>query len=794
MNGRRSLWASVSTCMLLAAAGEAAAQSGPSAEASQSAPPAPSPQAAVDVGEVIVTARRREEDVQDVPIAVAVATGEQLERQGIYNVGQITQLVPSVQLLSSNPRNTAVTIRGLGASYGLANDGLEQGVGVYIDQVYNSRPATTTFDFVDIERVETLRGPQGTLFGKNTTAGALNITTRAPSFDPEGRVEVSAGDYGFLQLKGTVSGPLIPDRLAGRLSAVSTRRDGFLENVVVGRSQNEQNSQGYRGQLLWTPSENLDVRLYADWAKQDVECCTQVYVTYGPTLKSAAQQFPALAAGRGYRPASFDYSDRLADVDSRIQANQTLGGFSAIVDYDFGPVVLTSITAFREWDWEPANDRDYTSLDIVRQSANPSHQDQVSQELRLTSDYESAVDWVLGLYYFDQNVTTTGVTEYGRDASYWLAAAGTPDALLDGYKVFNNSSIDTTSYAAFGQLTWRITDRLRFTPGLRYTQEKKDGVYEATTTGGLVTADPVLINRRLGIARPQFYQADIDDGSLSGQASLSYDLTPRIMAYGSYARGYKSGGINMAGIPNRADGSPSLTSAVVEPEVVTTYEFGLKSQLFENRLTANLAAYYTQVKDFQANVVDSGPGALRGYLANVEEVRVKGAELDLTARPTADLSGYLTVSWTDGEYTDFENGPCPLERIGASTAACDLSGQELPGVSRWAGSFGGEARRAGRLAGAAGDAYLAADLTYRSAYFSDAADSRYARIEGYALVNARLGFRSDGPWEAFLFARNVFDQDYLQFVSVQTGNSGLVIGQPGDPRTVGVTVRLRYGG
>ena len=747
---------------------------------------------AVELGEVVVTARRRVESAQDVPVALSVIGAEALEQQGIYNVSQTTQVVPSLQILSSNPRNTAVTIRGLGASYGLANDGLEQGVGVYVDQVYNARPAAATLDFVDIDRIEVLRGPQGTLFGKNTTAGALNITSRPPTFQPEGQLELSVGDYGFVQGKGTVAGPLIPDVVAGRLSLVRTVRDGVLENVTVGRDQNDQNSFGVRGQLLIQPSDALTIRLYADYNRQELECCTQIFVAYGPTLRPAAQQFPALAAGRGYAPASLNPFNRKADVDADIQADQALAGAAAIIDYDFGFATLTSVSAYREWEWDPANDRDYTSLDIIRQSANPSEQDQWSQEIRLASNGKRRIDWVGGFYFFDQNVTTTGVTEYGRDASYWLAAAGTPDALLDGYKIFNNSSIDTTSYAVFGQVTWNITDRLHFTPGLRYTQETKEGVYEATVAGGLQTTDATLINRRLGIARPQFYQAEIDDDSLSGQAALSYDLTNDVLVYGSWARGYKSGGINMAGIPTTAAGQPALTSAVVKPETVTTYEFGLKTQLFERRLTANVAVFSTDIEDFQANVVDSGPGALRGYLANIEKVEVRGAELDLSTRPIAGVSTYATLAWTDGQYASFRNGPCPLERIGTSTAACDLSGAELPGVSPWAGSAGAQYRRTTAFGALNGDVYVGGDVSFRSAYFSDASASRYTRIPAYEIVNLRAGFESDGPWEVFAFVRNALDEEYLQFVSVQSGNSGLVIGNPGDPRTFGVTLRVQY--
>ncbi|MDB5421236.1 MAG: hypothetical protein JWR59_1183 [Brevundimonas sp.] len=763
---------------------------------------------ASQLDEIVVTARRREERAQDVPIALTVIGGEQLDKSNTYNVGQLTQQAPSVQVLSSNPRNTAITIRGIGASYGLANDGLEQGVGIYVDQVYYGRPATATLDFVDLQQIEILRGPQGTLFGKNTTAGALNITTRDASFTPGGTAEISVGDLGFLQAKASITGPLVGDTLAGRLSVVSTRRDGTLNNVRVGRDQNDQHSFAVRGQLLWTPTEKLTVRAYGDWNRQLLECCTQVYVRVGQTQRTALQQYAALVAGRpGALPPSTNPYDRLVDVDGDIQADQWQAGGSVIVDYDLGNLLFTSISAYREWDWEPANDRDYTGLDIIPRNNNPSHQDQTSQEFRLSSKGNNRIDWVTGLYYFNQTVSTNGITQYGKDASYWLLGcvanplqptlcspnAALPDALLNGYTAVNVSSIETTSYAAFGQFTWNVTDRLKITPGLRYTAEEKDGAYDLSVYGGGTPANANETSRRLGLQRPQNYSAHISENSLSGQIAVSYELRPDVLTYVSYARGNKSGGLNMTGLPLLADNTPALDRAAVKPEQVSTYELGLKTQAFDRRLTANLAAYYTEIADFQANVVaPTGPGAIRGYISNIEKVEIKGVELDLNAHPNSATDLYANVSWTDGEYTSFANGPCPIELIGASTAQCDLSGKDLPGVSPWAVSIGGELHGPGSVLGLTGEVFVGADANYRSTYNSDAAVSKYTEIEGYSLVNLRAGFRSDNGWDASVWVKNAFDKDYLQFVSVQTGNSGLILGNPGDERTVGFTLRASY--
>jgi iron complex outermembrane receptor protein len=740
---------------------------------------------------VIVNARRREEDIQSVPVAVSAIPLEMIEATGSYNVAQLTQLTPSVQFFSSNPRNTAITIRGLGTSFGLTNDGLESGVGYYIDQVYYSRPAATTFDLIDIGQVEVLRGPQGTLFGKNTTAGVINVGIQIPTFERETQVEASYGNYSFIQGKASISGPLIDNLLAFRLSASGTLREGTVFNVTSGQEINDQNNFAARFQLLYRPSLTFSLRFSGDYNMQESICCAQGFVTVAPTLKPASQQFPAMAASLGYAPASLDPFDRLIDTNTRAQANQVLGGASVIADWDIGPVTLTSVSAWRTWNWAPANDRDFTALSVQTKSVNPDNQNQYSQEFRVTSNGVNTVDYVAGLYFFRQLIDATPTAEYGEHGTRWLLPQfpTLPSDLLDGYLVTADAHSDTKSYAGFAQLTWHVTDRLHFTPGLRYTYEDKFGSFDQVVSGGLATNDPTLIARKQSIARPQFYEVDFSEDSLSGLANLSYDITPDIMGYVSYSRGFKSGGINLAGIPTDAQGNPIFTTARIKPEKGNTYEVGLKTQFFGRTLTANLAAFYTTVEDYQVNVVDSGPGALRGYLSNVDKVSSKGVELDAAWSPIDEFSSYLSLAWTEGKYESFTNGPCPIERIGASTAACDLSGRPLPGLPKWAISFGGEYR----TTVFDGTAYLGFDATYRSDQYSDASNSQYLVIDAYTLVNVRAGWVSpSGVWEGFVWVRNAFDTRYFQYMSVQPGNSGAIAALLGDPRTYGFTLRVRF--
>jgi iron complex outermembrane receptor protein len=746
---------------------------------------------------VVVSARLRAEDAQQIPVALSVVDDQLLDATGTFNVAQVPQLVPSVNYSSPNPRNTALTIRGLGSSVvaiAQANDGLEPGVGFYVDQVYHARPATAAFDLLDLERVEVLRGPQGTLFGKNTTAGALNLVTQAPSVDPQFRGELTGGNYGYYQAKASVSGALIGDTVAGRLSGSTTGRDGVLRNVTTGGLDNNIDNSAIRGQLLVRASDAFSLRLTGDYSSVDTRCCTQVYVRVGTTLKSAARQYPALAAGLGYTPASLDPYDRLTDIDANLKVVSHEGGVSAIVDWNLGTTTLTSVSAWRWWDWNAANDRDYTRLSIQTIQGIPSRQDQFSQELRIASNGHNTIDYVTGLYGFTQTIKGKPVTAYGPQAAYWLLGPPPlyPSNLLDGYRSDGNTRFESSSYAAFGEATWHATTQLELTGGLRYTYEDKNGRYATTVSGGLATTNTAFVNAKLSILRPQSYTAADYDGSLSGRVNLAWHWNDAVMTYASAARTSKSGGINMSGLPLTASNQPALTTALVKPEQNTTYEVGVKSRLFTDRLLLNADLFQTTVHDFQANVVDTGPGALRGYLANIEKVRVRGAELDAEWKFAERVSGHLSSAWTEGLTESYHNGQCPLEKVASSTTVCDLSGMPLSGLPRWAVSIGGEVTQPLRLGTATGDAFLRADASARSWIYGDSADSKYTVISGYGLVNVSLGFRQSGPWEVFIWARNLLDKDYLQNVTVQAGNSGLVVGTPGDPRTVGLTLRTRF--
>ncbi|MGE3509524.1 MAG: TonB-dependent receptor [Vicinamibacterales bacterium] len=741
---------------------------------------------------VVVTARRTEEVAQEVPIPVSVLRGDLVADAGAFNVNRMKEMLPTVQFYSTNPRNSSINIRGLGAPFGLTNDGIEPGVGLYIDGVFYARPAAATMDFLDVEQVEVLRGPQGTLFGKNTTAGAINVTTRRPSFTPSSEVELNYGNIGFVQAKASVTGPLTRT-LAGRASFSGTQRDGVLTNTRTGDDVNDLNNLGLRGQILYVPSPDLGVVVAVDHTRQRPRGYTQVVAGVAPTLRPANRQFAAMAADLNYTPPSYNAFDRLTDVDSPMRSYQSLGGSSVSVDWKLGRGRLTATTAYRYWDWKPSNDRDFIGLPITTVSVAPSYQKQWTQEARYAGDLAPRLHVVVGAFYFWQSIDSDPLfkQEQGSAAARVLldpsTNASTP-GLLDGYGFDQHLRYRNTSAAGFGQLEWSITDRLRVLPGLRFNDDEKGVDFDQQVYGGLQTTNSALLALQRSVLAPQSYAADVDDTNLSGQFSLAYKVAQPVNAYATYATSFKSVGLNLNGVPTDAQDRPVLSAATVKPEDVRHLEVGVKTTPIRN-VTANLTVFDTEIDDYQAQVVNAGVGVLRGYLANAEKVRVRGLEFDGSVALSRVLSFYLLAAFTDGKYISFPDAPPPLEDTGGPQVK-DVSGTQLPGISKSAISLGGEYARDASVVGRTGQVFGAFDASYRSAFSSSASASRYLIVDGYSIVNARVGFRTTGGWTLSVWARNLLNENYFDLLSAAPGNSGLYVGQPGDPRTFGLTLQV----
>jgi len=806
-----------------AALAQEAPQTGADVTVQETAPPTVPGEAGRDAedvqrssaaSDIVVTARRRAEQVQDVPIPISVVGVKELDNTGSFNVARLAQLQPTLQFYSTNPRNSSVNIRGLGAPLGLTNDGIDQGVGVYIDQVYLSRVAVATLDFLDVSQIETLRGPQGTLYGKNTVAGAINITSKAPSFNFEGRAELSVGNLEFKQAKASISGPL-GDDVAVRLGFAATSRRGTVFNVASGNYVNEQDNIGLRGALLWRASDSLNLTLSADYSRQNPECCAQIFVKLGSTQRPLNRQFNALAAAQGYEPASRNPFDRLTDLDADLNAKNVLGGVSLRAELQLGSGTLTSVTAWRFWDWLPANDRDFTGLPITTLSQNPTRQDQFTQEFRYAGE-GSGFDYVIGAFGFYQKIHTTGTQRQGPAASRWLInptnALSNDPTVLDGLTAENDIQLKNFSGALFGKLNWKVTDQITLSPGIRVNYDDKVGSYVSIVRD----AQGNLVPYSGGTARQAAQREAIQPQAFTDEAyrawNVTYDLTASykpsrdVLLYATYAHTFKSGGLNLNGVPV-VNGVVQTQLAQIEPEKVDHFEVGVKTQFWDRKATFNVTGFWTIIKDYQAIVNNSSTSTLRGYLANAGEVRVRGVEADFSVRPSDRFNLYVNGAYTDHEYVDFKNAPCPPELSGGGTGAvigapgapgtnsptvCDISGQWLPGISNWAFSFGAEYNVPAKLFGKDGEVYLGADANSRSKFSSNASRSIYTDIDGYTLANFRLGFRTDEGLNVFGWVRNAFDKKYLEVLATTPGNTGLISGNVGDPRTYGVTVGLSF--
>lgn len=755
------------------------------------------------LSEVVITSRRRIETAQNVPIAISIVSGSQVENAGAFNVNRLKELIPSVQLYTSNPRNTGINIRGLGSPFGLTNDGLDPGVGFYVDGVYFARPAAATLDFIDIEQIEVLRGPQGTLFGKNTTSGAFNITTRRPSFKPGANFEVSYGNYGYIQAKSSVTGAL-SKKFAGRISFSGTQRDGLIENVRTGKYTNELNNLGVRGQLLYKPSDKTSIILAADVSTQKPDGYAQVVAGVVQTKRPGYRQFDSIIAALNYKLPSRNAFDRKIDHDVPWNSGNDLGGISLNIERKIGTGTLTSTTAWRYWDWDPSNDRDFTGLQALAKSQNPSKHRNWSQEIRYAGEFSSRLSGVVGVFYIDQEVKTNGLEESGSAQWRFSQSSTSPlwrtPGLFEGFGIKTTSSIKSQSAAAFANIDWEIIKGLHILPGIRFNYDKKDVSYNRVAYGGLDTATfngttaqkTTLQGFKNGVYTSQFYIASADENNLTYQLTIAYRANKHINAFATYSTSFKPVGVNVAGLPT-VNGQAAINLAVIKPEDVRHYEIGVKTNPTENFIL-NVTYHNTDIKNYQANVQSPELGVNRGYIANAEEVNVKGVEVDANIKANNHFLFYGALAYTDAQYVKFTNAPLPLEETGLTEngiqkAFKDISGGALPGISKWSGSLGGEFTTPASFLNKQGKFFLALESFYRSSFSSSPSPSAFLNIDAYTLVNGRIGFRTTNGLSAFFWGRNIFNKNYYEQLLPAGGNAGHYGAVLGDQRTFGITLR-----
>ena len=747
-----------------------------------------------DVGEITVTARYRRESAQNVPIGITALSAETLAEQGAFNLKQVVQQLPSLNIQGYSGRNQTITIRGIGTNAGTTNDGLEQGVGLYVDGVYRPRTGSVITDLIDIDSIQLLRGPQGTLFGKNTVAGAIDIRTREPGFEPEAKAELTYGNHDYL--RGYVSlDSKINDDIAFRISYLRTQRDGLIYNTTYHKDWDNLDNHSARLDLLYKPTTNFKLRLTADYSIQKGDVGFESVAAVLPTVLangSEVRGFYRRAADIGYTPLRIDPFARRTDIDSSQYDKMPSWGVQAKADLTLaGGTTLTSITAYRRWKWIPNFDGDQFGANISTASNVATDQQQFSQELRLASRGDQTIDYTAGLYYFWQKANDTQITGYGRDAAVWLTTANTPtaavstlpSAALNGLYAYAHLVPVTYSYASYGQATWNISPSFRLTSGLRFTYEHKTGLYDAYvggTAAPLSSFDPsiqaTVAARRAALAPTGSYTAAKDTKNVSGTVIAAYDLSPDVHSYASYSRGYKSPGINLVAQSNGID-------IFVRPEKVDDFELGVKNRLFGGKAEVNLALFWTIDDGYQANFVNYAVTPVVSYITNVGKLRTRGIEIDARANPLRGLTFTAAGTYDDAIYVRYRNAPAP--NLQSYLGVVDLSGRRAAGASKWALTGTAE------YSHAAGDleAYVGGDASYRSGFYAAVNLDPFSYVPGYALFGAHVGLRRpEGRWDISAWVRNLTDKNYFNTKAISTAY-GTVLAALGEPRTFGITLR-----
>ncbi len=568
---------------------------------------------------------------------------------------------------------------------------------------------------------------------------------------------------------------------------------GFWTTSRRARAFTDFDNLTVRGQLLIAPASAVDIRLIGDYARLEQRCCTFVGVGALTQLDSGApfpNHFLDRSVRAGYVPLPFNPFDRKVDADAPLQADMDQHGLSVQVDWSLARARLTSISAYRAWNWEPTNDGDDTALSVFTAFQVVNAQEQSSQELRIASSGERRLDYVAGLYYFHEIVDGVTSAAYGSDAPAWyfVAPSAVQVAALDGFETAATSSPETHSNALFGTGIWHVTRALDLSAGLRFTRERRSGGYDQRQVAGqslveFSAADAAAARAiRNSFASDTAYAAQIEDDSLSGDFTLSYSTNGGVLGYFTGARGDKSGGLSIGSLPAGVD-------PVVDPETTEHFELGVKGNLFGGSVVFGAALYQSTISDYQTSVVqpDATSGRLLQYVSNVDEVRSKGGELEVAWSPSPRYSITALVAHIDAEYVSYPNGPCPLE-LSVAAARCDLSGKPLAGAPErsWSLALDGRQPMSGAL-----EVYWRLDYSQQSSFFTAVSDSRYSVVEAYGLANLRLGLRrGDGRWDFALWMRNMLDEDYFQQSSLRS--TGWIAAIPGDPRTIGLTFRGRY--
>jgi len=712
--------------------------------------------------EIVVTATRREESMIDVPISMSAFSAESIEVTGIRRVQDVAEFIPNVQITQTNDFRTALSIRGVGANS--RNIGFDTRVGVYLDGVYMGQSPALNQELLDLERIEVLRGPQGTLFGKNTVAGAMSLVTRKPSDQFEGKISLDAGNFGFTEIRAIVNTPFSKN-VSAKFAAAKTNRDGYIDNIVTGNDLNERDALSYRAQFRIRSGDRLEINLSADGLN------TEGRILAGEPLTDmlALQPDPITGGANGVVAFNID----------PFETRDIYGG-ALDIDYELkSGHRFKSITGYRNTDVNYTNALDYSPVDIISLDYTDAY-DQLTQELQFISKPDRDFTYLAGLYYFGQSADTVRDVILGANfvegfvEPMYNAGAFSPPlppapalppelvAQLLGFgpplsKVFNSGTVDTTSMAAYFNGTYQFSERFGLGFGARYSVEDKDvnwlldgrnsGIFFIGSTGD----DP---------ANPSPLVDDRRDEFFAPALNLMYSVGENTNLYARYAAGFKSGGFNLDYI-NAAELAANPNQEF-DKETVNSLDIGMKGSYLNQRLVINLAGFIADYDDYQVNqFVDLGGGRTSIRITNAAQVRTFGFEGDFTYLTNSNLVFQGSLGLLDATFDSFPGG-------GAGGA--DVSGNKMIGAPDLNASFSTQYYR--EIAAIKSSLLLRLDVTHASEFFTTPDNVkevpynsaypgmvRFGYLPARTLLHARTGLVSNNQtWEVYLWGRNLTDE------------------------------------
>lgn len=720
----------------------------------QARPASGGTEAQADTGglqDIIVTAQRRSERQQDVPIAIASLSALTAERTGVSGTETLSIAVPGLQFSRQTANGGAPFLRGVGSSQ--AAQGSESPVAVYVDDVYIGSPGASTLSFNNIEQIDVLKGPQGTLFGRNATGGVVQIRTKRPSQDASVSGRIGFGNFETYDASLYATGGVTDTLAVNFAGTFHDQRDGYGRNINTNQEVNKQRYWGIRGGALWEPSDASSLLILGDYSRNDGDAGLAVTIAPG-TIASGGGTFP----GR-YNATAFP---------RRAWSENIQYGFSARFDHDFDWFRLASITAFRRntIDYNVDND---ASIPVVSQTDAVAKNRTFSQEVQFLSPTDSKLQWVAGLFYY--------ATKAGYDP---LRISGSSQASVGGFNELTAFQ-RLKSYSGFAEASYEIFPATKLTAGLRYTSDHFDLDATRRNAAGLAYGGTP-------------FSRGAKFSKLTYRAVLDHKFTDDIMAYGSYSRGFKSGGFNVSA-PTITVRGVAQPAPAVAPEVLDAFEIGLKTELFDKMLRLNLAAFKYDYKNLQVTVIGVGTSST----VNAAAAKIKGIDVDFEARPFQNLTVSGGISILDAKFSSFPAGPLLVPNPAActpaptttgpltggnATCAADLTGFRTPRSPKFTGSISATYT----IPASIGDFALTGSLYHNSGYAWDA-DNRLKQPK-YTLLNATLSWTSpDQTYEVRVWGKNLTDKYYFNYVSGSASRDGLVADAP---RTYGVSLGFRY--